>query len=99
MAGNAVVTKVDSHGAAMGGQLPPEAAQHLSDRLRHQATKEADEFLKDFREAAREGDFGVAPWSLDVSVDVPFHQGQALYEVGQKVTVCVPQSAAMWLAG
>lgn len=50
----------------------PDAAQNLSDRLRRDATKEADEFLKDFREAAREGDFGVAPWSLDVSVDVPY---------------------------
>ncbi len=50
----------------------PEAAQNLSDRLRHEATKEADQFLKDFREAARDGDFGVAPWSLDVTVDVPY---------------------------
>ncbi len=42
--------------------------------------------------------YGVRGPAGDVSVDLPFHQGQALYEVGQKVTVGVPQSAAMWLS-
>ncbi len=33
----------------------------------------------------------------DVAVDIPFQQGLALFEVGQSVTVGVPQGAALWL--
>lgn len=49
----------------------PAAADTLSAKWQAEAAREADEFVAGYREAVRNGDAGLAPWSLDVTVKVP----------------------------
>lgn len=62
------------------------AATKLTDRLRAEATAEADAFAVEFAEAARSGDFGVAPWSLDVTLEVPYVSDDLLVVVRETST-------------